>query len=66
MDMQIASVGIDLGKTTFHLVALTPDGSLIKIYIQDDQLYAQVKGEDGIQSSLSRPKNSSRVSTASF
>ncbi len=27
--MQIASVGIDLGKTTFHLVALNRDGSIV-------------------------------------
>jgi hypothetical protein len=37
-----------LARRRFTLVALTPDGSLIKIYIQDDQLYAQAKGEDGI------------------
>lgn len=27
--MEIASVGIDLGKTTFHLVALNPQGSIV-------------------------------------
>jgi transposase len=27
--MQIASVGIDLGKTTFHLVALDDDGQVV-------------------------------------
>jgi transposase len=27
--MQIASIGIDLGKTTFHLVALDPHGSIV-------------------------------------
>jgi hypothetical protein len=27
--MQIASIGIDLGKTTFHLVALGPAGQVL-------------------------------------
>jgi transposase len=29
MDMQIHSVGIDLGKTTFHLVALSGTGKVL-------------------------------------
>jgi len=27
--MQIASIGLDLGKTTFHLVALGPAGQVL-------------------------------------
>jgi predicted NBD/HSP70 family sugar kinase len=29
IDMQIHSVGIDLGKTTFHLVALSAAGKVL-------------------------------------
>jgi hypothetical protein len=29
IDMQIRSVGIDLGKTTFHLVALADNGKVL-------------------------------------
>jgi hypothetical protein len=29
IDMQIRSVGIDLGKTTFHLVALGDNGKVL-------------------------------------
>ena len=35
--MQIHSVGIDLGKTTFHLVALGAAGNLIPIMVFNDR-----------------------------
>src|ERR1700694_4749806 len=41
MDMQIRSVGIDLGKTTFHLVALGDNGKvLLKKKFTQKQLIA--------------------------
>jgi transposase len=33
--MQIRSVGIDLGKTTFHLVALDDNGKVLLIGVPD-------------------------------
>jgi transposase len=41
MDMQVRSVGIDLGKTTFHLVALGTSGKvLVKKKFTQKQLLA--------------------------
>jgi len=43
--MQIRSVGIDLGKTTFHLVALGDNGKvLLKKKFTQRQLIRQVQG----------------------
>ena len=62
--MQIHSVGIDLGKTTFHFVALGAAGKVLvrKKFTQRQLLTASSR--QGV--SLSRPRESNQLDCESY
>src|ERR1700738_5484064 len=53
--MQIASIGIDLGKTTFHLVALGPAGQvLVRRKFSQKQLLYERRSKNRPQNAAER------------
>jgi hypothetical protein len=54
--MQITSIGIDLGKTTFHLVALDERGKIVMAARGDDRGLRQIASPSAvIGSTVRRP-----------